>query len=275
MLSQNVVAACSFDLKFHYVLAGWEGSASDMRVLNSALTRRNKLQVPEGIAYISYNIQSKIYLECPSNRTSLWHLTLGYSYLSLSYKSLSLYFPTNSCFSDENMIEAGKYYLVDDKYVNMPGFIAPYIGVPYPSSELSSAYIPQDARELFNQRHSLLRSVTDRIFGALKARFPILTSAPPYPLQTQVKLVVAACAIHNYIRKEKPDDLIFKMYEQHSMLHMEESLPPLEVEQSTMLVDNQVLDIGFDTDQREFSSELRDSIASDMWDDYIRDLSTM
>ncbi|CAN1248210.1 Putative nuclease HARBI1 [Linum perenne] len=48
LLSQNVLAACSFDLKFHYVLAGWEGSASDLRVLNSALTRRNKLQVPEG-----------------------------------------------------------------------------------------------------------------------------------------------------------------------------------------------------------------------------------
>lgn len=36
-------------MKFHYVLAGWEGSAPDMRVLNSALTRRNKLQVPEGM----------------------------------------------------------------------------------------------------------------------------------------------------------------------------------------------------------------------------------
>lgn len=48
VLSQSVLAACSFDMKFHYVLAGWEGSASDIRVLNSALTRQNKLQVPEG-----------------------------------------------------------------------------------------------------------------------------------------------------------------------------------------------------------------------------------
>lgn len=49
LLSQNVLAACSFDLMFHYVLAGWEGSASDLQVLNSALTRRNKLHVPEGV----------------------------------------------------------------------------------------------------------------------------------------------------------------------------------------------------------------------------------
>lgn len=48
ILSQIVLAACSFDLKFHYVLAGWEGAAADLQVLNSALMRRNKLQVPEG-----------------------------------------------------------------------------------------------------------------------------------------------------------------------------------------------------------------------------------
>ena len=28
-LSQNVMAACSFDLKFQYILAGWEGSVHD------------------------------------------------------------------------------------------------------------------------------------------------------------------------------------------------------------------------------------------------------
>jgi hypothetical protein len=35
------------------------------------------------------------------------------------------------------------------------------------------------------------------------------------------------------------------------------------------------LDIAFDTEQQEFSSQLRDSIAGDMWGDYISDLSTM
>ncbi|GLT45477.1 hypothetical protein SLA2020_193060 [Shorea laevis] len=215
LLSQNVLAACSFDLKFHYVLAGWEGSASDLRVLNSALTRRNKLQVPEG-----------------------------------------------------------RYYLVDSKYANMPGFIAPYQGAPYHSNELHSGYHPQDAKELFNQRHSLLRNATDRIFGALKERFPILMAAPPYPLQTQVKLVVAACALHNFIRREKPDDLLFKMYEQETVIQMEESLPPLEVEQPMTYVNTHDLDIAFDSKQLEVSLQLRDSIATEMWDDYIRDLSS-
>lgn len=170
---------------------------------------------------------------------------------------------------------AGKYYILDSKYANMPGFIGPYNGIPHHPNEYARGYHPQDPRELFNQRHSLLRNATDRTFGALKARFPILMSAPPYPLQTQVKLVVAACAIHNYIRREKPDDLIFRMYKQDNMLEIEESLPPLEVEQSMIPVENQAVDIAFETEQLEYSSQLRDSIANSMWEDYIRDLSAM
>ncbi|XP_068663047.1 uncharacterized protein [Aristolochia californica] len=51
-LSQNVMAACTFDMQFTYILAGWEGSATDSRVLKSALTRRDKLYVPEGKYYL-------------------------------------------------------------------------------------------------------------------------------------------------------------------------------------------------------------------------------
>ena len=43
----NVLAACTFDLKFTYVLSGWEGMASDSRILKIALTRDDKLIIPE------------------------------------------------------------------------------------------------------------------------------------------------------------------------------------------------------------------------------------
>ena len=47
--TQNVLAACSFDLKFTYVLPGWEGFASDSRILDNALMRDfDKLIVPQG-----------------------------------------------------------------------------------------------------------------------------------------------------------------------------------------------------------------------------------
>ena len=45
-LSQNVMASCSFDLGFLYVLAGWEGSASDAAVFQAS--KRAGFIIPEG-----------------------------------------------------------------------------------------------------------------------------------------------------------------------------------------------------------------------------------
>src|SRR6266508_1514498 len=49
-LSQNVMVACDFDLKFVHVHAGWEGSASDARVLQDALN--HGFHVPHGKFYL-------------------------------------------------------------------------------------------------------------------------------------------------------------------------------------------------------------------------------
>jgi hypothetical protein len=46
--SQNVLAAIDFDLRFTYVLAGWEGSAHGDAVLVDATERENGLHVPHG-----------------------------------------------------------------------------------------------------------------------------------------------------------------------------------------------------------------------------------
>ena len=47
--TQNVLAAISFNLKFTYVLAGWEGSAHNSRVLNDAFTRPGGFSIPDVI----------------------------------------------------------------------------------------------------------------------------------------------------------------------------------------------------------------------------------
>ena len=46
--TQNVMAAVDFDLKFTYVLAGWEGSAHDALILADAIERNDGFIVPEG-----------------------------------------------------------------------------------------------------------------------------------------------------------------------------------------------------------------------------------
>ena len=46
--TQNVMAAVDFDLRFTYVLAGWEESAHGALVLANALARERGLHVPQG-----------------------------------------------------------------------------------------------------------------------------------------------------------------------------------------------------------------------------------
>ena len=48
-IATNVLGVCSQDMQFIYVLPGWEGSASDSRVLRDAITRQNGLRVPTGM----------------------------------------------------------------------------------------------------------------------------------------------------------------------------------------------------------------------------------
>jgi hypothetical protein len=49
-LQQNVLAVVSFDLRFYYLLCGWEGSAGDARVMDDARSR--SLKVPDGKYYL-------------------------------------------------------------------------------------------------------------------------------------------------------------------------------------------------------------------------------
>ncbi|XP_026459121.1 uncharacterized protein LOC113359753 [Papaver somniferum] len=132
-----------------YVLAGWKGSAADSRILDSALTRSDRLIVPEG-----------------------------------------------------------KFYLADAGFANMPQFITPYRGVRYHSKEFGGNR-PKDAKELFNLRHASLRNAIERVIGVLKRRFTILQLQPQYPFESQVKIVLACCILHNHIRRECINDLIF------------------------------------------------------------------
>ncbi|XP_057760273.1 uncharacterized protein LOC130980631 [Arachis stenosperma] len=48
----NVLGVCNREMGFVYVLSGWEGSASDSRVLRDAITRRNSLKIPHGNYYL-------------------------------------------------------------------------------------------------------------------------------------------------------------------------------------------------------------------------------
>ena len=61
----------------------------------------------------------------------------------------------------------GKYYLGDVGYGIRNGIITPYRGVRYHLKEFSD-HRPENVKELFNLRHSSLRTTIERVFGIFK-----------------------------------------------------------------------------------------------------------
>ncbi|XP_051229967.1 protein ALP1-like [Lolium perenne] len=138
--SQNVLAAVNFDMRFTYVLPGWEGSAHDARILTNSLSRPDGLQIP-----------------------------------------------------------GGKFYLGDAGYACRPGILPHFRKTRYHLNEFSPRHRPQNAKDLFNLRHSSLRVTIARAFAALKNMFKFLDQKPFHTFDTQVKLVLACCILHNWI----------------------------------------------------------------------------
>ncbi|RWR83447.1 putative nuclease HARBI1 [Cinnamomum micranthum f. kanehirae] len=146
-LSQNVMAVVSFDMRFHYVSTGWEGSASDSKILQHTVWRRpqNKLHVP----------------------------------------------------------------------------------------------------------------TVERTFAVFKQRFALLQTAPRYPIMTQVKIVVACCVLHNFIRQWNVEDDLF----QEALNEMMEEAD-LNDERYQDIEGNNV---GGPTDvDKQFMTDFREQLSKDM-----------
>ena len=101
---------------------------------------------------------------------------------------------------------ADKFYLVDAGYINMPGFLAPYRSERRHLQEFHGGQDIHGYKELFNFRHSQLRTTIERTFGVFKKRFPIFKLMPSYKPSRQGSMMIAACACHNWIRMNSKDD---------------------------------------------------------------------
>ncbi|XP_038698089.1 uncharacterized protein LOC119995659 [Tripterygium wilfordii] len=117
-----------------------------------------------------------------------------------------------------------QYYLVDSGYPCIAGYLPPFRGGRYHISEYHGrGRGPRTRKELFNYRHSSMRMVIERCFGVLKARFPILKLMPPYPPTRQRLIVVACCAIHNFLRQRTQQDHLFNTWENMDPSYMQPS----------------------------------------------------
>lgn len=99
----------------------------------------------------------------------------------------------------------GHYYLVDAGYCNAKGFLAPYRGQRYHLNEFDG-HRPQTAQEFYNMKHSKARNCIEKCFGLLKGRWKILASPSFFSIQTQVRIIMACCLLHNLIRQNMSVD---------------------------------------------------------------------
>ena len=122
-------------------------------------------------------------------------------------------------------IYVGKYYLDDAGYGNKNEILSPYRSVQYHLKEFSDRP-PENEQELFNLRHSSLRTTIERGFGVLKKRFRVLNAEPFWSFETQMKVVFACCVIHNNIMGVEPNDHIIEA----AMNQVESSGPQQETQ---------------------------------------------
>jgi hypothetical protein len=143
----------------------------------------------------------------------------------------------------------GKFFLADVGYVARPGILPPYRGVRYHLNEFAGSRDPTTPQELFNHRHSSLRTTVERAFAALKSRFKILSQRPFIPLKSQIKVLVSYCALHNWILENGPDEYV-----------VDEATWYANLPRSSGSVRDREADI------REWAAK-RDSLAQQMWKD--------
>ena len=114
---------------------------------------------------------------------------------------------------------------------------------------------PKNEQELFNFRHSLLRTTIERRFGVLKKRFQVLDAEPFWSFETQVKVVLACCVVHNHVMGVEPNDHIME----NATNQVESSDPQQERQSRRKSVE----------DNRSWNAK-RDEICQAMWANYTR-----
>ncbi|XP_071699252.1 uncharacterized protein [Rutidosis leptorrhynchoides] len=113
-----------------------------------------------------------------------------------------------------NVMATCRYYLVDKGYPDRKGYLVPYPKTRYHQSQFQKEP-PNNMQEAFNRSHSSLRSYIERSFGILKKRFHILSEMPRFSVQTQIDVITATFALHNYIRTNSQEDIMFAIIDEH------------------------------------------------------------
>ena len=76
---------------------------------------------------------------------------------------------------------------------------------------------PRSKHEKFNHAHLFLRCVIEHTFGVWKNKWRIIRNMPYFSFHSQILIVFATIALHNYVRLNDRDDKGFNGANQDSI----------------------------------------------------------
>lgn len=99
-----------------------------------------------------------------------------------------------------NRLPEHYYILADAVYGIKSKILTPFRGTRYHLQEYSSINSPNNAKELFNLRHSVKRNVIERVIGILKRRWKILKDGNESLDKEFINASITACMfLHNFL----------------------------------------------------------------------------
>ena len=91
-----------------------------------------------------------------------------------------------------------KYWLGDAGYSNSDTILVLYCSTRYHLKEYCQASKkPENSKELFNLRYSLLRNAIECIFGILKRKYQILCILSEYLIEIQAYIIIVCIILYN------------------------------------------------------------------------------
>jgi hypothetical protein len=165
-VTQNVLTASDFDLKFVYLLSGWEGSAADSRVFKYAHTK--DLAIPQNCYYLA----DAGFPLCDALMTPY----------------------CGKCYHLKEWAHGNQKY-VSTVLMLVNTHKQPFSHRPQYFEELFNLCHAQ-----------AWNHVVEQIFGVFKCRFALMEAAPEYSSKTQSQFIPALGGIHNFIRIHNPSD---------------------------------------------------------------------